>query len=81
MNELQAKTQRDLTHFGPVIVAEFTPGGGKFTLLCNEYGKESRKTVEPVANLFAIAKSIAHTPLGIYGCFGAYSANPHTKIS
>ncbi|QDO84076.1 hypothetical protein FM037_13585 [Shewanella psychropiezotolerans] len=76
MNELQVLTQRDLTQFGPVIVAQFTPGGGKFTLVHCEYGKPSRITVEPVANLFAIAKSIAHTPLGIYGCFGAYSTNP-----
>jgi len=73
MNRLQDRVQQDLTKFQPVIVAQFTPGGGKFTLLRNEYGNESRVTVEPVPRLFALTKSIAHAPLGIYGSFGAYS--------
>lgn len=76
MNNLQECTQKDLTKFSPVIVAQFTPGGGKFTLLRSEYGNESRKTVEPVPSLFALAKSIAHAPLGIFGCFGPYSTTP-----
>ena len=76
MNHLQDLVQNDLTKFQPVIVAQFTPGGGKFTLLRNEYHNESRKTVEPVSNLFAMAKSIAHAPLGIYGCFGPYATTP-----
>ena len=79
MNNLQADVQRDVTIFHPVIVAEFTPGGGKFTLLQHDHGKESRLTVEPVPNLFAIAKSIAHAPLGIFGCFGPYATNPKNQ--
>ena len=66
MNNLQEKVQLDLTKFQPVIVAQFTPGGGKFTLLRNEYGKEARYTVEPVSNLFYLSKAIAHAPLGIF---------------
>ncbi len=75
MNTLQNRVQSDLTKFQPVIVAQFTPGGGKFTLLRSEYGNESRVVVEPVSRLFAISKSIAHAPLGIYGSFGSYAAN------
>lgn len=75
MNNLHDRVQEDLTKFQPVIVAQFTPGGGKFTLLQNKYNKESRTTIEPVSNLFEIAKSIAHAPLGIYGCFGPYTGN------
>ena len=72
MDDLQDLVERDLTKFHPVIVAEFTPGGGKFTLLRSKYGNETRLTVEPVPALFAMAKSIAHAPLGIFGCIGPY---------
>jgi len=76
MDNLQDLVQRDLYKHQPVIVAQFTPGGGKYTLLRNEYGNESRVTVEPVPKLFALAKSIAHAPLGIYACFEPYSTDP-----
>ncbi len=76
MDNLQDLVQRDLYKYQPVIVAQFTPGGGKYTLLRNEYGNESRVTVEPVPKLFALAKSIAHAPLGIYACFEPYSTDP-----
>jgi len=76
MDYLQDLVQRDLHKHQPVIVAEFTPDGGKYTLLRNEYGNESRVTVEPVPKLFALSKSIAHAPLGIYACFEPYSTNP-----
>ncbi|WP_298759695.1 hypothetical protein [uncultured Psychroserpens sp.] len=79
MDDLQDKVQADLTKFQPVIVAQFTPGGGKFTLVRNEYGEEARYTVEPVARLFYMAKSIAHAPLGIFGCFGPYSTDPKNQ--
>jgi hypothetical protein len=76
MNDLQDRVQADLTKFEPVIVAQFTPWGGKFTLLTQAYGKEASETIEPVPNLFALSKAIAHAPLGIYGCFGSYATNP-----
>lgn len=79
MDNLQDRVQTDLTKFQPVIVAQFTPGGGKFTLVRNEYGKEARYTVEPVSMLFYLAKSIAHAPLGIFGCFGPYSTDPKNQ--
>ncbi|MFK8010193.1 MAG: hypothetical protein AB8H03_27815 [Saprospiraceae bacterium] len=79
MDNLQDRLQADLTKFQPVIVAQFTPGGGKFTLLQNEFGKEARYTIEPVPTLFNLAKSIAHAPLGIYGCFGPYATNPKNQ--
>lgn len=75
MDILQDNVQKDLTKFQPVIVCQFTPAGGKFTLLRNKYNSESRTVAEPVSKLFEIAKSIAHAPLGIYGCFGSYSTN------
>ena len=79
MDNLQDRVQQDLTKFQPVIVAEFTPGGGRFTLLRNEYGNESRLTGEPVPKLFALSKSIAHAPLGIYAIFGPYSTDPDNQ--
>ncbi len=75
MSNLQDRVQQDLIKTQPVIVVEFTPGGGKFTLLRNEHGNETRLTVEPVPTLFALSKSIAHASLGIYGCLGPYSAD------
>jgi hypothetical protein len=79
MDNLQDKVQQGFPQIQPIIVAEFTPGGGKFTLLRQEDDKEVRHVVEPVPNLFALAKSVAHAPLGIFGCFGAYATDPQNQ--
>jgi len=73
MNKLQGRFQRNLTTGVPVIVAEFTPGGGRFTFLHRGAdGKGSRSTVEPVPKLYALSKSVAHAPLGIFACIAPF---------
>lgn len=68
MEELRIDVKKTLSK-SPVIVAEFSHGGGKFTLLRDGL---LNLTEEPVPPLFALAKTAAHAPLGMYACIGAY---------
>lgn len=79
MDNLQEAVQQGFPKLQPIIVAEFTLGGGRFTLLRQDNGIETRQVVEPVPDLFALAKSVAHAPLGIFGCFGAYATAPKNQ--
>ncbi|MFC5722021.1 hypothetical protein ACFP1Z_17795 [Streptomyces gamaensis] len=56
-------------HLGPVIVVNNDAKGGEYFLV------DQGRTVErlhPVGELFELAKSVAHTPLGIYAVVAPY---------
>ncbi|MFJ6825649.1 hypothetical protein [Streptomyces niveus] len=53
----------------PVIVVENDATGGKFTLVHDGSPQES---VQPVPELFELAKSISHVPQGIFSTIAAY---------
>lgn len=62
---LRAELARRL---GPVIVVQNDDRGGLYTLV--HHG--TRESAHPVPALFALAKSIAHAPLGIYSIVAPY---------
>ncbi|WP_329074590.1 hypothetical protein [Streptomyces niveus] len=53
----------------PVIVVENDATGGKFTLI---HGGSPQESVQPVPELFELAKSISHVPQGIFSTIAAY---------
>ncbi|MFF2645818.1 twin-arginine translocation signal domain-containing protein [Streptomyces niveus] len=53
----------------PVIVVENDATGGKFTLI---HGGKPQESVQPVPELFELAKSISHVPQGIFSTIAAY---------
>jgi hypothetical protein len=56
-------------HLGPVIVVNNDMVGGTYYLVNNGTVLE---TVKPVDEVFELAKSIAHTPLGVYSICAPY---------
>lgn len=58
-------------HLSPVIVVQNDAKGGRFTLV-TQTGQES---VNPVAETFELAKSIAHVPLGCFSVIASYLAD------
>ncbi|MGW7820805.1 hypothetical protein ACWGLF_22360 [Streptomyces puniciscabiei] len=64
---------RLINHLDPVIVVNNDMQGGTYYLIGN--GQVVEK-VQPVDEVFELAKSIAHTPLGIYSICAA-SLDPH----
>ncbi|MFD6293894.1 hypothetical protein ACFWFU_03570 [Streptomyces sp. NPDC060235] len=60
-----------IKHLAPVIVVQNDAKGGRFTLV-TPTGQES---VNPVAETFELAKSIAHVPLGIFSVIASYLAD------
>ncbi|MFG2433402.1 hypothetical protein [Streptomyces sp. NPDC048508] len=60
-----------IKHLAPVIVVQNDAKGGRFTLVTST-GQES---VNPVAETFELAKSIAHVPLGIFSVIASYLAD------
>ncbi|MEU4929651.1 hypothetical protein AB0G54_24620 [Streptomyces yokosukanensis] len=56
-------------HLGPVIIVSNDMVGGTYYLVNN--GKVI-ETIKPVDEVFELAKSIAHTPLGIYSVCAPY---------
>lgn len=76
-NEMQQNYNENHVAIGqqiyPFLYSEFTPDGGRYTLLMNESDWISAK---PVAPLYEIAKSVSHTPLGIWSIISRYSAYP-----
>ncbi|MGW6255996.1 hypothetical protein [Streptomyces sp. NPDC055085] len=60
-----------IKHLAPVIVVQNDAKGGRFTLV-TPTGQES---VNPVAETFELAKSIAHVPLGIFSVIASYIAD------
>ncbi|WP_328299875.1 hypothetical protein OG389_20235 [Streptomyces sp. NBC_00435] len=61
-----------ITHLSPVIVVQNDAKGGKFTLIDNGVVQEA---VNPVAEIFELAKSISHVPLGIFSIIAPYLSN------
>jgi hypothetical protein len=59
---------RLIDHLTPVIVVQFSFGGGTYTLINDGV----RETVSPVGPNFELCKSIAHIPLGIYSMLAPY---------
>ncbi|MEU6124829.1 hypothetical protein [Streptomyces sp. NPDC047123] len=57
-----------IKHLAPVVVVQNDAKGGRFTLVTSS-GQES---VNPVSPTFELAKSIAHTPLGIFSVIASY---------
>jgi hypothetical protein len=64
-NTLRAEVIRQL---GPVVVIENDHRGGRYTLI--HHGE--RESLHPVSDIFELAKSIAHAPLGIYSIIAPY---------
>ena len=58
----------------PFLYSEFTPDGGRYTLLINESEWVSAKPVPPI---YELAKSIAHIPLGVWSIIARYTNYPH----
>ncbi|WP_405491210.1 hypothetical protein [Streptomyces sp. NBC_00096] len=58
-----------ITHLSPVIVVQNDAKGGKFTLINNGAVQEA---VNPVAEIFELAKSVSHVALGIFSVIAPY---------
>ena len=59
----------------PLLYSEFTPGGGRYTLLVND---SARFSASPTPPIYEEVKSIAHIPLGIWSIVSRYLAAPGT---
>lgn len=57
-----------IRHLGPVIVVQNDYRGGLYTLIHNG----EQESLHPVSDIFRLAKSVAHTPLGIYTVIAPY---------
>ncbi|MFI6986278.1 hypothetical protein ACIBSV_48035 [Embleya sp. NPDC050154] len=57
-----------IKQLGPVIVIENDYRGGRYTLIHNG----ERESLHPVSDMFELAKSVAHAPLGIYSIIAPY---------
>ncbi|MET9253473.1 hypothetical protein [Streptomyces sp. NPDC003717] len=60
-----------IKHLAPVVVVQNDAKGGRFTLVT----KDGQESVNPVAPTFELAKSIAHTPLGVFSVIASYLAD------
>ena len=76
-NEMQKNYNENHIAIGqqiyPFLYSEFTPDGGRYTLLINDSDRVSAKPVPP---LYEIAKSVSHIPLGIWSIISRYAAYP-----
>ncbi|WP_441247517.1 hypothetical protein [Kitasatospora sp. McL0602] len=61
-----------IDHLSPVIVVQNDSLGGRYTLIHNG----EREELEPVAEEFELAKSIAHVPLGTFAILAPYLKGP-----
>ncbi|MFE2871752.1 hypothetical protein [Embleya sp. NPDC059259] len=57
-----------IRHLAPVIVVQNDYRGGRYTLVHNA----EHESVHPVSEVFELAKSIAHAPLGIHSIIAPY---------
>ncbi|OKI45395.1 hypothetical protein [Streptomyces sp. TSRI0281] len=57
-----------INHLSPVIVIQNDDQGGLYTLVHNG----EQESLHPVSEIFELAKSIAHIPLGIYSIIAPY---------
>ncbi|WP_406415552.1 hypothetical protein OH809_42350 [Streptomyces sp. NBC_00873] len=57
-----------IKHLSPVIVVQNDDRGGLYTLIHNG----EQESLHPVSEIFELAKSIAHAPLGIYSVIAPY---------
>ncbi|MFF2324795.1 MULTISPECIES: hypothetical protein [unclassified Streptomyces] len=57
-----------IKHLSPVIVIQNDDRGGLYTLI----HKGEQESLHPVSEIFELAKSIAHAPLGIYSIVAPY---------
>lgn len=58
-----------IKHLSPVVIVQNDAKGGKFTLINDGVVQEA---VNPVAEIFELAKSISHVPLGIFSVVAPY---------
>lgn len=58
-----------IKQLSPVVIVQNDAKGGKFTLIHNGVIQEA---VNPVAEIFELAKSISHVPLGIFSVIAPY---------
>jgi hypothetical protein len=59
----------------PLLYSEFTPEGGRYTLLVND---SARFSASPTPPIYEEVKSIAHIPLGVWSIVSRYFAAPGT---
>ncbi|WP_328315750.1 hypothetical protein [Streptomyces sp. NBC_00388] len=69
-----------IKYLSPVIVVQNDAKGGKFTLIHNG----TQESVNPVSEVFELAKSISHVPLGIFSTVAPYLSDkvpnlPHAE--
>ncbi|MFD4415155.1 hypothetical protein [Streptomyces sp. NPDC058476] len=57
-----------IKYLSPVIVVQNDSKGGKFTLVHNG----TQESLNPVSEVFELAKSISHVPLGIFSAIAPY---------
>ena len=55
----------------PLLYSEFTPAGGRYTLLVND---SARFSASPTPPIYEEVKSIAHIPLGVWSIVSRYLA-------
>lgn len=76
-NEMRENYQENHVAIGqniyPFLYSEFTPDGGRYTLLKDESNWVSAK---PVPKLYEIVKSVSHIPLGIWSIISRYAEYP-----
>lgn len=58
----------------PILYAESTFDGGRYTLLVNEHTSFVKQNVSPI---YSQCKAIAHIPLGIFSCMSGYAEYTH----
>lgn len=63
-----------IDRLSPVIVVQNDSKGGRYTLV----HKGRRESLHPVAEVFELAKSIAHIPLGVFSILGSYLKDSET---
>ncbi|MFC0692879.1 hypothetical protein [Paraburkholderia humisilvae] len=64
-----------LAHLDPVIIVNNDDWGGTYTLI--HHGV--RETLRPVSAVFELAKSVSHTPLGLYVIIAPYLEQPEAQ--
>ncbi|MYW04036.1 hypothetical protein [Streptomyces sp. SID3343] len=65
-----------IKRLGPVVVVENDYRGGRYTLV--HHGEQ--ESVHPVCDIFELAKSVAHAPLGIYSIIAPYLDHPSPDL-
>lgn len=59
---------RLMTNLSPVVIVNNDPTGGEYVLIHNG----TQETIQPISQIFEIAKSVAHVPLALFSILAPY---------